>query len=153
MRLWQLAAPSLVAVFLALIAIRADVESSDSFSRFWNQALAGRTEIAVVVDAAGPSSISPAMADAAMPLEALAATFQLPVHIVAASRPAITPRSSVIRLSLCQKPPDRAFLPLGGAAVFRGYEGVDLWLCADSAEKLRSAAQTLSSRSGFPEIE
>jgi hypothetical protein len=153
MRLWQLAAPSLFAVFLALIAIRADVESSDSFSRFWNHALAGRTEIAVVVDAAGPSSISPAMADAAMPLEALAATFQLPVHIVAASRPGIPPRSSVIRLSLCQKPPDHAFLRLGGAAVFRGYESADLWICADSAERLRSAAQALSSRSGFPEIE
>jgi hypothetical protein len=45
MRLWQLAAPSLFAVFLALVTIRADVESSD--------------EIAVVVDADGPSSISP----------------------------------------------------------------------------------------------
>jgi len=50
MRFWQLAAPSLLAIFLALIAVRGDMESNDSFSRFWNRALAGRTEIAILVD-------------------------------------------------------------------------------------------------------
>src|SRR5580658_2081167 len=85
MLLWQLAAPTLFAAFLALLAIRGGVESSDAFSRFWNQALAGRTEIAIAVDAGDGSSISPAMADAAMPFEALADALQRPVHIIAAS--------------------------------------------------------------------
>jgi len=152
MRLWQLAAPSLFAVFLALIAIRGAVESNDSFSRFWDRALAGRTEVTIAVDADGPSSISPAMADAAMPFESLAGVFELPVHIVAADRQAPALCSCAIRMSMRQKPSERALLYLNGAAVFRGHDGVALWLWADTADKLRSAAQTLASRSGFPEI-
>jgi hypothetical protein len=152
MQLRQLAAPSLVAVFLALIAIRGDVESSDSFSRFWNHALAGKTAISIAVDADGPASISQALADAAMPLESLAAIFQMPVHIVLADRLALTPGSCVIRLSMRQKPAEPSLLRLNGAVVFRGHDGAALWLWADSAEELRSAAQTLTTRSGFPEI-
>jgi hypothetical protein len=152
MELWQLAAPCLFAVFLALIAIRGDVESSDSFSRFWNHALAGRTAISIVVDAEGASGISPALADAAMPFEALAAVFQTPVHIVAAGR-SPAPGSCVIRMSLGQKPAEIPLLRINGAAVFRGQVGAALWLWADGAEKLRSAAQTLASRSEFPEIQ
>ncbi len=153
MLLWQLAAPSLFAVFLVLIAIRGDVESNDSFSRFWNQALAGRTEIAIVVDADGPSSISSAMADAAMPLESLAGVFQVPVHIVAADRQGLASRSCAIRMSMRQRPSARPLLYVNGASVFREEDGVALWLWADTAEKLRSAAQTLASRAGFPEIQ
>ena len=152
MRLWQMAAPSLLAMFLVLIAIRSDVQSNDSFSRFWDQALAGRTGITIEVDADGPASISPAMADAAMPLESLATVFQLPVHIVAADRQAVVPGSYVVRVSMRHKPPERVLLYLNGAAVFRVQNGTALWIWADSADKLRSAAQTLVSRSGFPEI-
>jgi hypothetical protein len=152
MQLWQLAAPSLFAVFLALISIRGDVESSDSFSRFWNHALAGRTAISIVVDAEGSSGISPALADAAMPFEALAGLFQVPVHIVASGRmPAAG--SCVIHISMQQKPSEPALLRVNGAAVFRGQDDAALWLWADSAEKLRSAAQTLASRSEFPEVQ
>jgi hypothetical protein len=153
MQLWQLAAPSLIAVFLALVAIRGDVESNDSFSRFWNRALAGRTEIAVVVDADGPSSVSSAMADAAMPLDSLASVLQVPIHIVAEDRQARAARSCIIRLSMRQKPDGPALLRLSGATVYRGGPGAALWLWADTAEKLRSAAQTLASRPGFPEIQ
>ena len=153
MRLWQLAAPSLFAIFLALISIRGSVESNDSFSRFWDLALAGRTAITIAVDADGSASISPEMADAAMPLESLATVFQLPVHIVAADRQAVPPSSCVVRMSTRQKPSEHALLYLNGAAVFRGYDGAALWLWADTADKLRSAAQTLASRSGFPEIQ
>jgi len=152
MQLWQLAAPSLFAVFLALISIRGDVESSDSFSRFWNHALAGHTAISIVVDADGPSGISAALADAAMPFEALAGLFQVPVHIVASGRmPAAG--SCVIHLSMRQKPSEPALLRINGAAVFRGQDDAALWLWADSAEKLRSAAQTLASRTEFPEVQ
>src|SRR5580658_5876168 len=63
MLLWQLAAPTIFAAFLALMAIRGGVESSDAFARFWNQAMAGRTEIAIAVDSGEGASISPAMAD------------------------------------------------------------------------------------------
>ena len=153
MRFWQLAAPSLLAIFLALIAVRGDVESNDSFSRFWNQAIAGRTEIVIAVDADGPSSIPPAMADAAMPFESLATVFQVPVHIVAADRRAFASGAYVIRISLQQRPSEPVLLRLNGAAVFRGHDGASLWLWADDAEHLRSAVQTLASRSEFPELE
>jgi hypothetical protein len=152
MRLWQMAAPSLLAMFVVLIAIRSDVESNDSLSRFWDRALAGRSGITIEVDADGPASISPAMADAAMPLESLATVFQLPVHIVAAGRQAVVPGSYVVRVSTRHKPSERVLLYLNGAAVFRVHDGAALWIWADSADKLRSAAQALVSRSGFPEI-
>jgi hypothetical protein len=153
MRFWQLAAPSLLAAFLALVAIRGDVESNDSFSRFWNPALTGRTEIAIVVDGDGASSISQAMADAAMPLESLASVFQVPVHIVSANTQTPAAGSYVIRMSTRQGPPEPVLLRLNGAEVSRSRDGAALWLWAESAEKLRSAAQTLASRSGFPEVE
>jgi hypothetical protein len=152
MQLWQLAAPCVISLFLALVAIRGGVETNNSFSRFWNHALAGRTAISIAVDADGRGSISPAIADAAMPLEALANIFQVPVHIVAAEAgPAAG--SCVIRMSLREKPKEPVLISLDGATVYRGRGGVRLWLWADSTEKLRSAAQALASRSEFPEIE
>jgi hypothetical protein len=153
MLLWQLAAPTVFAAFLVLMAIRGGVESSDAFSRFWNQAMAGRTEIAIAVDAGEGASISPAMADAAMPLEALANALQTPVHIIAAGMQTPPAKYCVIRLSLKQKPPEREAFLLNGASVFRGHDGRPaIWLWAENAETLRSAAMSLSSRSGFPEM-
>jgi hypothetical protein len=153
MPLWQLAAPTLFAAFLALMAIRGGVESSDAFSRFWNQAMAGRTEIAIAVDAIAGGSISPAMADAAMPFEALADALEKPVHIVAASSKTPAGKFCVIRLSLTERPSERAAFLLDGASVFRGHDGGPaIWLWAENAEALRSAAISLSSRSAFPEI-
>jgi len=153
MPLWQLAAPTVFAAFLALMAIRGGVESSYAFSRFWNQAVAGRTEIAIAVDAGAGASISPAMADAAMPFEALADALEKPVHIVAAGSTMPSAIYCVIRLSLSERPPERAAFLLNGASVFRGHDGSPaIWLWAESAETLRSAAMSLSSRSGFPEI-
>ena len=153
MLLWQLAAPTLIAIFLALIAIRADVESSDAFSRFWNQAMVGRTEIVVELDAEAGASISPCMADAAMPLERLAGALHVPVHIVAAGgaeHPDLLHHSPVSdKLAARPRGPS-----LGRAAVFRGsVRGPAVWVWAESAEALRSAAQVLTSRSGFPEVE
>jgi len=153
MLLWQLAAPTLFAAFLVLMAIRGGVESSDAFSRFWNHAMAGRTEIAIEVDAGAGESISPAMADAAMPLEGLANALQAPVHIIAAGLQTPPAKYCVIRLSLKQKPSARAEFLLNGASVFRGRGGDPaIWLWAENTEALRSAAMSLSSRSGFPEM-
>ncbi len=153
MLLWQLAAPTLVAIFLALITIRADVDSSDAFSRFWNQAMAGRTEIVVALDADAGTSISPAMADAALPLERLAGALQVPIHIVAAGA-GPRPESCLIRLSLNARPAGREAFWLGRAAVFRGAgRAPAVWVWAENTEALRSAAQVLTSRSGFPDVE
>jgi hypothetical protein len=153
MLLRQLAAPTLVAIFLALIAIRADMESSDSFSRFWNQVMAGRTEILVELDSQAGTSISPVMADAAMPLERLAAALQVPVHITAAGADQ-HPDSCIIRLSLTARPPGRVAFRLGRAAVFRAASpDAAVWVWAENAEALRYATQVLTSRSGFPEVE
>ena len=143
MRLWQLAAPSLFAAFLALIAIRGGVEQSDAFSRFWNHALAGRTAIAIAVDAEGPSSISPAMADAAVPLESLASAFQLPLHVVAAGPQAADSRAFVIRMSTRQKPSEPPLVYLDGAEVSGGRDGAALWLWADTPDKTACGATVI----------
>ncbi|HVP46194.1 MAG TPA: hypothetical protein VMT32_06415 [Bryobacteraceae bacterium] len=153
MLLWQLAAPTLVAIFLALVAFRGGVESTDAFSRFWNQAMAGKTEIAVVIDSDTDTSISPAMADAAMPIATLAETLQVPVRIVAADAGHI-PGAYVVRLSLNKWLSGRTLLHLGHASLIRETTGEQsLWLCADTPDELRTAAQMLTSHSAFPSIE
>jgi hypothetical protein len=153
MLLRQLAAPTLIAIFMALVVVRGGVESHDAFSRFWDQAMAGRTNIAVVVDSESGSTISPAMADAAMPVERLADMLHVPVHIVAAD--GLQSRGAyVVRLSLTEKPTGHRPFRLGGATLFRGTQGEHgVWLWAENPDALRAAAQTLTSRSGFPEIE
>jgi hypothetical protein len=93
------------------------------------------------------------MADAAMPFEALADALEKPVHIVAAGSTMPSARYCVIRLSLSERPLERAAFLLNGASVFRGHDGGPaIWLWAKDAETLRSAAMSLSTRSGFPEI-
>jgi hypothetical protein len=152
MLLWQLATPTLIAVFLALAAICGGVDSSDAFSRFWDQAMTGRTEVSVVVDSPTGTSISPAMADAAMPIERLADTLQVPVHVEAAGA---TPRpgSCVIRLSLTEKPAGRPASHIGGALLWGRPRDHAIWVWAENAESLRAAAQILTSRSGFPDVD
>ena len=151
--LWQLAAPTLVAVFLALVAIRGGVESSDAFSRFWDQAMAGRTEVRVLVDSDRGSFISPASADAALPFARLSDALQVPVHIVGAGG-GQDHGAYVIRLSLREKPAARQSFRLGSATIFRTAPGEHaIWLWAENTEALRAAAQMLTSRSSFPEIE
>jgi hypothetical protein len=153
MLFWQLAAPTLVAVFLALVAIRSGVESSDSFSRFWDRAMSGRAQITVVVDVEIGSSISPAMADAALPIERLSETLQVPVHVVAAGA-RLRPDSYVIRLSMKEKPPAGRSFHMGASTLVREAPGGhEIWLWAESAEALRSAARALTSRSSFPQID
>jgi hypothetical protein len=153
MLLWQLAAPTLIAIFMTLAVVRGGVDSSDAFSRFWDQAMAGRTSIAVVVDSVSGSTISPAMADAAMPVARLADMLRVPVHIVAAGN-AENRGAFVVRMSLIEKPVGERSLRLGTATLFRGApRDRAVWLWAENADALRSAAQILTSRSGFPEIE
>ena len=153
MLLWQLATPTLIAAFLALLSIRGDVESNDAFSRFWNLALAGGKEIVVAVDSDPGGAISAQMADAALPFERLAGALQVPVHIVAActERPS---RAFVVRLSLRQKPVGRESFHLAHSEVFRGNpRDPTIWLWGENAEALRAAALSLSSRSSFPFIQ
>jgi len=153
MLLWQLAVPTLVAVFLSLVAIRGGVESGDAFSRFWDRAMAGRSGIAVVLDAEADGSISPAMADAALPIERLSEVLQVPVHL----RPAdsiVGPESYVIRLSLKERPSGGRWVHVGSAAVALVGEGNRaMWLWAETPETLRAGARAITTRSGFPEMQ
>jgi hypothetical protein len=153
MALRQLAAPTLIAMFLALIVVRGGVESHDQFSHFWDQAMVGRTNIAVVVDSETGGSISPQMADAALPIENLAEMLHVPVHIVADGGVPVR-GAFVVRLSLREKPTGHPLFRLGAASVFRESErNQSIWLWAENTEALRAAAQILTSRSAFPEID
>jgi hypothetical protein len=152
MLLWQLAAPTLIAIFLSLVAIRGGVESSDTFSRFWDRALAGRTDVTVVLDSQWDGAISPAMADAALPFERLSEIVQLPVHVVSAET-TVGPKSYVIRLSTKDKPSGGGWIHVGpAAAALVGRSDRAIWLWAETPEALRAAARALTMRSGFPEI-
>ena len=154
MLLWQLATPTIIALFLALIAIRVDVDTSDSFSRFWSKVLANRSQIVVEVDPAPDGvSISPAMAEAALPLSMIASSFQVPIHFATARQP-LDPRVCVIRLSTTARPPSQASSwNVAGATVFHASKGDQvLWLFGLDPETLTRAVQSISDRSGFPEI-
>jgi len=154
MLLWQLATPTIIALFLALIAIRVDVDTSDSFSRFWSKVLANRSQIVVEVDPAPDGvSISPAMAEAALPLSMIASSFQVPIHFATARQP-LDPRVCVIRLSTTARPPSQASSwNVAGATVFHTSNGDQvLWLFGRDPETLTRAVQSISDRSGFPEI-
>jgi len=153
MLLWQLAAPTLVAIFMALVVVRGSIDSSDAFSRFWDRAMAGRSNILVVVDSESGSAISSAMADAAMPIERLADMLHVPVHIVASDGVG-NPGACLVRMSLTERPAGRRGFRLGDATLYRGQNGGHaVWLWAENADALRAAALILTSRSGFPEIE
>ena len=52
MLLWQLAAPTLIAIFLALIAVRGRVASNDAYMAFWSRLLTNRSAIVVELDPA-----------------------------------------------------------------------------------------------------
>jgi hypothetical protein len=150
MLLWQLAAPTLVAVFLSLVAIRGGVESGDVFSRFWDRAMIGRSGITVVLDSEIGGSVSPAMADAALPIERLSEELQVPVHVRSADT-SVGSDSFVIRLSLKEKPGGGRWLHVGSAtAALIGRGDRAMWLWAETPEALRAAARALTTRSGFP---
>ncbi len=150
MLLRQLAAPTLVALFIALAVIRARVETHDAFTAFWSKLLANRSEIVVEVDpAADGVSIPPQMADAAMWFSAVAASFELPIRI-SAGRDRSTRGVCVIRLSTKDPPaPGARTHPIGDATLSSG-DGADLILFSDNPNQLRRAVQSLSSRKDFP---
>jgi hypothetical protein len=155
MRLWQLAAPTVFALFMALVAIRSDADTSDSFTTFWSLALSNRDAIAVEVDASGDAeSISPAMAEAAMPFSLLGASFQMPVHLRAATHSATDQRVCRIRLSTANPPPGSTReWNVGGVQVYYlPGGGPVLWLVGRNPEEIGGAAQSLSVRSAFPGI-
>lgn len=153
MLIWQLAAPTLIALFIALAIIRGRVESNDSFTAFWSKLLANRGSIIVEVDPAKDGvSISPEMAEAAMWFSTVATSFQLPIRISAGHEPA-SARICVIRLSTTEFPPPGARTERVGDATLASGDGADLLLFSSNATGLRRAVQTLSSREDFPAIQ
>jgi hypothetical protein len=149
---WQLAAPTLIAIFLALVAIRGGVESDDAFARFWNRALARCSQITVVLDANGASAPPAAMLEAALPIERLGDVFQLPVHVVAPDGPPQRGALAIVLSTTFEAPTERA-VRIGGAMLTTKQDEHWIRLSAPSPEGLRSAVQILTSRSGFPELE
>jgi hypothetical protein len=148
--LWQLAAPTLIAIFLALAAIRGGVESNDAFSRFWNRALANCNQIAIVFDDAGGRSMPDGVLEAALPLERLADVFQLPVHVIAANRPE-PPRALIIRLSTSPQPFAPHASRIAGATFSSNPSQHRISISAATPEALQAALQIVTSRSGFPD--
>jgi hypothetical protein len=157
MPLAQLCAPTIVALFVALIAIRIQSDmgagAGDAFTRFWSGLLMDRNQILVQLDAAPDGvSISPAMAEAAMPISRVAASFQLPFHMSAARGQAVGSSACVIRLSTSEHPEGRGER-FGDALLFYDPGSrSDLWVTGETVGSLARAVQTLATRDGFPEI-
>jgi hypothetical protein len=162
MSLAQLSAPTIVALFAALIAIRIQADmgagADDAFTRFWSGRLMDRNQILVQLDAAADGvSISPAMAEAAMPISRVASSFQLPFHISAAHGKTVGSSACVIRLSTREHPPpgtpEGRSERVGDALLFYipGSRS-DLWVTGETVGSLARAVQTLATREGFPEI-
>jgi hypothetical protein len=80
MSLWQLATPTAIAIFLAILAIRFGAEANDEYSRFWSQLLAHRTAIRVSLgepDATG--RLPQDLANSALPFSKVARDWQVPI--------------------------------------------------------------------------
>jgi hypothetical protein len=153
MLLRQLSAPTVVALFLALIAIRVQVDGNDSFTQFWSGLLIGRNEILVQLDPAPDGvSISPALAEAATPISAVAASFQVPFHMSAGARDRRTPEAFVIRLSTLEHPPYGERSQRVGEATLSYGPGATLWLTGESAGTLAKAVAILATRDKFPDL-
>jgi hypothetical protein len=165
MSLAQLSAPTIVALFLALIAIRIQADTGDGFQRFWSGLLTDRNQILVQVDAAADGvSISPTMAEAAMPISAVAASFHLPFHMSAAhvsygqAAGAQTAGSAVliIRLSTNEYPPSglTGHSERVGDALISYNPGSrpGLWLTGETTGGLARAVQALATRDRFPDL-
>jgi hypothetical protein len=167
MTLAQLSAPTIAALFLALIAIRIQSDlgagADDAFSRFWAGLLMDRSQILVQLDPAPDGvSISPAMAEAAMPISRIAASFHLPFHISAAHGHAVGSSACVIRLSASKHPPpgmpEGRSERVGDALLFYIPSSripgsrPELWVTGETVGSLARAVQTLATRDGFPEI-
>jgi hypothetical protein len=169
MSLAQLSAPTIVALFLALIAIRIQADTGDGFQRFWSGLLTDRNQILVQVDAAADGvSISPTMAEAAIPISAVAASFHLPFHMSAArlsyaqttggQTPLQTAGSSalIIRLSTNEYPPSglTGHSERVGDALISYTPGSrpGLWLTGETTGSLARAVQALATRDRFPDL-
>lgn len=151
--LWQLASPTVIALFLALVAIRFDTETSDAFTLFWRATIADAKEIFVEVDpAADGQSISPAIAEAALPLAAVGTSFQIPVHLGTVAPQPHSPRLCVIRLTTGRAPAtSKQNWRIGGVRVFYCVDGESvLWLVGSTPEELKWGLQALAMHSSFP---
>ncbi len=157
MPLVQLSAPTIVALFLALIVIRIQADAGDRFQQFWSALLTDRNQILVQLDAAPDGvSISPAMAEAAMPISTIAASFHLPFHMSAAPITAGSP-ACIIRLSTNEHPPSEAAggrsERVGDALLFHNPGSrPGLWSTGDTTASLARAVQVLATRDRFPEM-
>ncbi len=153
MLLRQLSAPTVVALFLALIAIRVQVDGNDAFTRFWSSVLTGRDAIVVQLDAAPDGiSISPALAEAATPLSTIASSFQVPFHMFAGSGVRRDPQEFLIRLSTVERPPqEKQSQRVGDATLYYG-AGATLWLTGESAATLAKAVGILTTHDRFPDL-
>jgi hypothetical protein len=156
----QLSAPTILALFLALIAIRIQADNGDG-QRFWSEMLTDRNQILVQLDAAPDGvSVSPSMAEAAMPISAVAASFHLPFHMSAAQvSHGQTAGSSafIIRLSTNEYPPNGV---AGGRServgdaliVYNPGSRPGLWLTGETTGSLARAVQALVARDRFPDM-
>ena len=80
MSFWQMAAPTAIALFLAIVAIRFDLRSDSAYSRFWGHLLAHRSGIHIALDGENRSGwISPDLASSALPFSEVAREWQLPI--------------------------------------------------------------------------
>jgi hypothetical protein len=122
--------------------------------------LMGRNEISVQLDTAPDGvSVSPAMVEAAMPISRVAASFELPLHIVttqvsAAHSQPVGASAYVIRLSTSEFPPPGARSQRVGDVLLFFVPGSPprLWIKGETAGSLARAVQTLATREGFPEL-
>jgi hypothetical protein len=152
MMLRQLAAPTLIAIFLALVSIRGHVESNDAFMAFWSRVLANRSAIVVELDpAADGISVAQDGANAAIWLSAVATSFQMPIH-VSAARAESDPRICVIRLSEVEHPPPGARFTRIGDATLALTPGHNLLIVGQSSRALVLAVQRISSPETFPPL-
>lgn len=139
---WQMAAPTAIALFLALVAIRFGVRSDDAYSRFWAHLLAHRNSIQITLNGGNrPGWISQDLASSALPFSEVAREWQVPIVFGTSSG---VESGGNLRIDLRMEP------QLKKASIVVGREGTGrLIISAPTLPAIQAAVSQLCSRQQF----
>ncbi len=141
--LWQLAAPTAVALLLALVVISFfNVRSDDAYTRFWAHLLAHRNSIRIIMDGANRSGwISQDLANSALPFSEVAREWKVP--LLFGSDESLKPADD-LRIELRTTPQlQRAQILIGSAGQ------PNLTIAGPTIPSIQAAATRLCSRHEF----
>ncbi len=152
----QMMMPTLVAIFLCVATFRWQVFSGTPYLDFWDSLLAGRSAIALVLDADSnnPRAVSTDDLKVVSPLLEAAATMHIPTLVRSSADPA-QDRGTVVPIHITHlSPSDRTIPP---DAQQRAYLTIvpgkqpEMWIAGTNTTAIELAIHSMSNEDAFPQ--